>query len=500
MKVSKLFSDYAVFQRNKPIRIWGEGEGIVSASLCGHTAHTVCRDGSWKITLPPMPAGGPYDLVLKDSIEELVLSQVCIGDVWLAAGQSNMEHITMLTNDGFLDAKALGNNQNIRFFTVPRKTRANDSCLNWHFETVSPEDTPWQICTPEAALHFSAIGFRFAAYLQENKNIPVGIISVNWGGTPAEAWIEESAFFADPELRELWDDYYNFLEELDLKEYTKSVDDYQQLFSERIENVNARSYAEQNGIEWLARTSPFEWPAEPPFGPYSCRWVGVLFKNMIEPIIPYSLSGVLWYQGESNVKNRQYYFSLFSKMVESWRKGFDDNLPFLTVQIAPFPYAYSEGCTQLVAQQIRAAKEIDNVFLITSNDIGEKDNIHPLNKKCIAERLFFAALKEVYGENTEYSGPIFEKAVCMGDNKVRVSFTHVGSGLCSKGEIENLYLKGDDGEYELANSKIEGNELIVWSQKVACPKEIKMAFNNTDIITLYNNDGFVAAPFYSKIN
>ena len=500
MKVSKLFSDYAVFQRNKPIRIWGEGEGIFSASLCGHTVHTVCRDGSWKITLPPMPAGGPYDLVLKDSIEELVLSQVCIGDVYLAAGQSNMEHITMLTYDGFEDAENLGNNSNIRLFTVPRKTRSTDKEKNWHFETVSPTETPWQVCTPEHALHFSAIGFRFAAYLQKDKNIPIGIISVNWGGTPAEAWIEESAFFAESEFCELWNDYYNILEELDLKEYTKSVDDYQQLFSERIENVIARSYVEEKGIEWLARTSPFEWPAEPSFGPYSCRWVGVLFKNMIKPIMPYSLSGVLWYQGESNVRNRQYYFSLFSKMVESWRKGFDDNLPFLTVQIAPFPYAYSEGCTQLVAQQIRAAKEIDNVFLITSNDIGEKDNIHPLNKKCIAKRLFLAALKEVYGENTEYCGPIFKRAVCMGDNKVRVSFTHVGSGLCSKGEIKNIYLKADDGEYELANSKIEGNELIVWSEKVACPKEIKMAFNNTDIITLYNNDGFVAAPFYSKIN
>lgn len=500
MKVSKLFSDYAVLQRNKPIRIWGEGEGKVSVSLCGHTAYTVCRDGLWKVTLPPMPAGGPYDLVLRDSKEELVLSQVCIGDVWLAAGQSNMEHITMLTHDGFCDAEALGNNQNIRFFTVPRKTRADDRHFDWHFEAIAPDDTPWQICTPEAALHFSAIGFRFAAYLQENRNIPVGIISVNWGGTPAEAWIEESAFFSEPKLSQLRDDYYNILEELDLKEYTKSVADYQQLMADRIENVSARSYAEEKGIAWLAKNSPFEWPAEPPMGPYSCRWPGVLFENMIKPIMPYSLSGVLWYQGESNVKNRQHYFNLFSKMVECWRKGFDDNLPFLTVQIAPFPYAYTEGCTQLVAQQIKAAKEIENVFLVTSNDIGEKDNIHPLNKKCISERLFYAALNEVYGENTEYCGPIFEKAVRLDDNKVMVSFSHADSGLCIKGDIQNLYLKGENGEYETAEAEIDGNGLVVYSPKVASLKEIKMAFNNTDVITLYNNDGFVAAPFYSEID
>ncbi len=499
MKVSKLFSDYAVFQRNKPIRIWGEGEGIVSATLNGKTAYTFCRNGLWKLSLPPMEAGGPYDLVLRDEKEEIILSQICIGEVWLAAGQSNMEHITMLTYDGFDDAERIGNNPNIRLFTVPRKTRENDSLNDWHFETVKPDITPWQICTPEVALHFSAIGFRFAAFLQEDKNIPVGIISVNWGGTPAEAWIDESAFFECSDFDEMKSQYYEILETLDLDEYTKTVNDYQALMDERIKNVSAKHCAEENGVAWLARNNPFEWPAEPPFGPFGWRWPGVLFETMVKPIMPYSLGGVLWYQGESNVKNRQYYFKLFSKLVECWRRGFEDNLPFLTVQIAPFPYAYTEGCTQLVAQQIKAAKEIDNVFLVTSNDIGEKDNIHPLNKKCISERLFLTAKKEVFGDDNEYCGPIFEKAVCDSGNTVRVSFTHVGSGLCIKGDIQNIYLKGENGEYEIAEAEIDGNELVVYSPKVAFPKEIKMAFGNTDVITLYNNNGFVAAPFYSEI-
>ncbi|MBR7133652.1 MAG: hypothetical protein IKD04_09000 [Clostridia bacterium] len=499
MRVSKLFSDHAVFQRNKPIKLWGEGEGVVSATLNGQTAYTVCRGGFWKLSLPPMQAGGPYDLILKDSKEQIVLSQICIGEVWLAAGQSNMEHITMLTYDGFEDAESLGNNSNIRFFTVPRKTRETDSQKNWHFEAVEPAETEWQVCTPEAALHFSAIGFRFASLLQRDKDIPVGIISVNWGGTPAEAWIEESAFFAEPELCELRDNYYNILEKLDLDEYTKGVDAYQQLMSKRIENVSARSFAEEKGIEWLARTSPFEWPTEPPLGPYSCRWVGVLFERMIKPLLPYSVSGVLWYQGESNVHNKQYYLKLFSKLVECWRKGFEDDLPFFTVQIAPFGYAYKEGCTQLVAQQIEATGKIENVFLVTTNDIGEKDNIHPLNKKSISERLFLAAKKEVFGEDVEYCGPIFKKAVLEKAGTVRVSFTHAGSGLRSNGEVLNLYLKGEGGEYKPAKARIEGNELVAWSPEVESPTEIKMAFDNTDVINLYNNDGIVAAPFYSEI-
>ena len=491
---------FIIEPRNKPIRIWGEGEGVVSASLGGNTVYTVCRDGLWKFSLPPMPAGGPYNLILKDSKEQIVLSEICIGDVWLAAGQSNMEHITMLTYDGFEDAESLGNNSNIRFFTVPRKTRSTDKEKDWHFETVSPIETPWQVCTTENALHFSAIGFRFAAYLQKDKNIPVGIISVNWGGTPAESWIEENSFFADEQFDEFKNNYYDILQNLDLNAYTETFDSYLKLKGERFGDVSIKKVVDEMGLEKLARVSPVEFPPEPPLGPYHPQWPGVLFENMIKPIMPYSLSGVLWYQGESNVRTRQYYFGLFSKLVECWRKAFEDKLPFFTVQIAPFGYAMKEGCTQLVAQQIKAANEIDNVYLVTSNDIGEKDNIHPLNKKCISERLYLAVKNAVYGENTEYCGPVFRKAVIEKENIVRVSFTHSDSGLCIRENINNLYLKGENGEYKPANVKIDGNELIVWSDEVVNPKEIKMAFDNTDIITLYNNDGFVAAPFYSLIS
>lgn len=500
MRVSKIFSDYAVFQRNKPIKIWGEGEGVVFASLNGNTAYTVCREGKWKLSLPAMDAGGPYDLILRDAKEEIVISQILIGDVWIAAGQSNMEHITLLTYDGVEDAENLGHNPNIRLFTVPRKTRTTESELDWHFETVSPIDTPWKICTPEAALHFSAIGFRFASYLQNDKNIPIGIISANCGGTPIESWIDECDFFDSLEFEELSSKYFNILEELDIKEYTQTFNNFQKIKSERVRNIDIEKVAKEMGIEELARKNPFEYPPEPvPIGPYQNQWPGVLFKYMIKPIMPYSVCGVLWYQGESNVNNRQYYFKLFSMLVNCWRKGFGDELPFLTVQIAPFGYGIVEGCTQLVAQQIKAANEIDKVFLVTSNDIGERDNIHPLNKKRISERLFLAAKNAVYGADVEYSGPIFKKAILEKGNTVRVSFTHIGSGLYIDGEINNLYLKGADGKYKLAKSKIVGNELIVWAPDVVSPNEIKMAFDNTDVITLYNKDGFVAAPFYSEI-
>lgn len=501
MKVPKIFSDYAVFQRNKPIRIWGEGEGVVFASLNGHTAYTVCREGQWKLFLPAMDAGGPYDLILKDAREEVVISGILIGDVWIAAGQSNMEHITILTYDGIEDAKALGDNPNIRLFTVPRKTRASDKEPDWHFETVSPIDTPWKICTSEEALHFSAIGFRFASYLQRDENIPIGIISANCGGTPAESWIDEGDFFSNTGFEELQFKYYNILEELDINEYTQMIDDFQKNRGARIKNVSIEKALEEMGLDGLARKNPFEYIPEPePAGPYQNRWPGVLFKYMIKPIMPYSVCGVLWYQGESNVNNRQYYFKLFSMLVDCWRKGFGDDLPFLTVQIAPFGYAIPEGCTQLVSQQIKAAKEMKGVYLVTSNDIGERDNIHPLNKKVISERLYLAAKSVVYGDDVEYSGPIFEKAVLDKDNMVRVSFEHIGSGLYIDGEIDNLYLKGESGKYEPAKSKIVGNELVVWSSKVVFPKEIKMAFDNTDVIKLYNKEGFVAAPFYSKID
>lgn len=394
MKLDALFSSHMVLQRNKPIKLWGEGDGTVYVTLNGKTVTTDATDGKWLLSLEPQPAGGPYEIIFKDNSNEIVLCDVMIGDVWLAAGQSNMEMITFATKDGFETAKNYGDNSNIRFFTVPRRTKPNEHIYNWHFESIYSVDTDWEVCSEDRALHFSAIGFYFADILQREKNVPIGIISCNYGGTRIEAWTQRELLLQN---KDILHNYNNAVNTLDIEKYEKAHNSYILKKEEFCKQYNAVEMVQRLGPHAFARTNEIKWPEDPPFGPYNPNWWGVLYENMLKRILPFSICGVLWYQGESNIQNAEQYFDLFLLLVSSWRTAWGDNLPFLTVKIAPFNrYPYEDSRERLVSQQIRASKEIDNVFIADTDDIGEADNIHPINKKTVAERLYKIADSTVY--------------------------------------------------------------------------------------------------------
>lgn len=498
MKLPYLFSDHTVLQRNKPINIWGEGKGRISVTLDGDTVYTYAYGDRWSAILPARDAGGPYTMIIEDETERIVLNDVMVGDVWMAAGQSNMENITFITETGFEDARQLGNNDNIRFFTVPRRTEPDRELYHWHFESQKSVDNGWEICTEETALHFTAIGFVFAALLQHDKNIPVGIISCNWGGTKIEAWMEQSLFSQNSKVSYVEERHNKILCELDMLQYRQAYEEYRRVLNGECEKTDAMSSLKKLGLHKFARTSPIKWPAEPPFGPLSINWYGVLYENMVKRVIPYTLKGVLWYQGESNCAESEAYFDLFSLLVSSWRKAWNDELPFLTVQIAPFNYPEENAAPDMWYQQIRAAFNIDGVAIVTTSDIGETDNIHPVNKRPIAERLYLAAKNTVYGEDCEYCGPLCTSAEKNKDGTVTVSFAHAQSGLCCEGDVSELYICGEDMVYKEAQSRIEGDKLVVWNEDITSPEYVKMGYSNFPKINLYNKAGFIAAGFSIK--
>lgn len=499
MKLSALFSDHMVFQRGKPIRIWGIGEGKVSVTLNSQTLFAACdKNGKWRITFPPLSAGGPYKITLTDSVGTAELNDVMIGEVWLASGQSNMEMITGLTKDGFKFAKEYGKNSNIRLFTVPRRTEPDFRTSNWHFEGVAAVDTPWQVCTEENALHFSAIGFYFADYLQRKENITVGIISCNFGGARIESFIDSERIFECDELSYLKARCQETLKTLDLDEHKK---DYERHMRERdviCNSVDALSIARNMAdMHEFAITPLFKWPEPFSFGPYHWFWPGVFYENMVKRIAPFHIKGVLWYQGEANAVDSQYYCKLFEIMVKLWREIWNDSeMPFITVQLAQNNHAPAPECFPLlIEQQIKASRKIDNVYIVTTSDIGEKDNIHSIKKHEIGERIFLAAESEVYGNGGEYCGPLYKSARKAG-NKLFLSFEHAENGLKIKGgAVSELFIAGAGGEYKPANAEINGSELVVWNDEISNPQSVKMAFNNFFEVNLYNKEGFIAAPF-----
>ncbi len=390
-----------VFQQNKPIRIWGSGKGRVSVTLSGETVHTACdKNGEFIVSLSPKTAGGPYTLTLSDEEEILTLSDVMIGEVWIAAGQSNMEMITAVTENGFSYAEKYGNDDRIRLFTLPRRSRPDFTGFNWHFEGVWAKDTPWQPCTAERALHFSAVGFYFAKFLAEHRDVPIGIISCNYGATRIEAFMDTARLFEKEEFSYLKHRTKEILRNIDMAEYESAFDNYYKELYSAAKDVDAIEKARELGAYRFARTGFFNWPEALPLGPYSTYWAGSLYENMVKRIIPFSVRGVLWYQGESNVAEQEHYFDLFGEFTSEWREDFrDEKLPFLTVRIAPYNNGgQTEIWNKLAKAQHRAAAETEGVYIVDTSDIGEADNIHPIKKYEVAERLYKIAETEIYGD------------------------------------------------------------------------------------------------------
>lgn len=493
MKLSALFSDHMVLQRGKPINIWGQGEGKVCLQFGGNRYYTVCDGGKWSVVIPPMPAGGPYELIISDESYSVTLRDVMIGEVWLAAGQSNMEH-SLFSAVGGLEAAKKMDNPNVRLFTVPRRTELGFNGYRWHFESVKADDEPWRCCTEQAALHFSAVGGLFGELLQKSENVAVGVISCNYGGTRIEAYIDERRIFSNPKLKRFSDFCNDTLEKLNMEEYNAQCEAFYKKMSDECRACDALELFKKLGLHDFARCSPIKWPEVPQPGPRWENWPGVLYKNMVKRIIPFSLGGVLWYQGESNTYAYWEYFELFKEMVKNWREEWHDELPFFTVQIAPFRYPVPQAAPKLVEQQVKAASSIKGVYLISSTDVGEADNIHPSNKQVIAERLFNAVQSVMFGKKKEYSGPVAQEAYRVG-NKITVKFSHADTGLAADEKIEELYVLNGEGGTAPADYEICGSTLTVWADGVQSPAGVQLGFSNFCKIALKNKVGYAAVPF-----
>jgi sialate O-acetylesterase len=259
------------------------------------------------------------------------------------------------------------------------------------------------------------------------------------------------------------------------------------------EGTDAVAKARELGPYAFGRHNCIDWPKEPPFGPKWQNWPGVLYANMTASIVPYALRGVLWYQGESSNVDFLYYYDMFAAYVEQCRRDFrDERLPIFTVQLAPYN-CHPVGWARFVVQQVRIAEEQEGVYLITSGDIGEVGNIHPMYKRQFGERLWLAADKAVYGGSAEYCGPIYAGHTVRGD-RVAVRFTHADSGLVIK-DTPDVTVCGEDGVFYPADLTVEGNTLVAYAPEVPNPVHVRYGFADQFRLSLFNGDGLPAAPF-----
>lgn len=619
VRLPRLVSNGMVLQRDAPVRIWGwakPGEEV-SVAFQGKTYRaTTGADGQWRVQLPAMKAGGPYELKI-DASNHLVLKDVLLGDVWFCAGQSNMELPMRRVRDKYPQEVATANNPRIRQFDVP---------MRYDFRGPKSDVTggSWVSVTPETVLGFSAVGYFFAKEINAKYQVPVGLIKVAVGGSPAEAWLSADALKQFPKYEQQAAPYKDSAAVAGIQQRERAAvgEWYKRLHQadqgEAPGQVKWSSpgydasawptmpvpgyWAEQtplgmvNGVLWfrkevevpagmagqpgrlelgtlvdadstyingqLVGSTAYQYPPRKyDFGPGVLKagknvitvrlisnggrggftkektyqltaggqaldlrgpWQyklgatmpptpgtttfqyqpGGLYNGLVAPALPYAIKGVLWYQGESNVGRPADYYALTSTLVQDLRTHFQQpNLPFLYVQLANINAAKKEpgeSNQALVRDAQRRLLALPRTGMAVITDVGEWNDIHPLDKQTVGHRLALAAEKVAYGDTKVVaSGPLFQSMKIAG-NQATLTFAGVGSGLEAKGggPLDGFTVAGGDKKFVPAQARIEGNKVVVSSPQVAAPVAVRYAWaDNPADANLYNKEGLPASTF-----
>ena len=594
VRLPKLVSDKMVLQRDTDLKIWGwadTGEKV-TVRLQGNYYETEAdKNGNWEVTLPPQQAGGPYLL----EVNEIVIRDVLVGDVWLCSGQSNQETPIHRLTEMFPEIN-VSNNHMIRHYKVPtqdiKETLAEEIAGNavWHSGVASE------------VMNWTALAYFYAQEAYAKTKVPQGMLVSSLGGSAIESWVSQEhlkefpRLVLDKEALELMNQASKDQGEGKWNQLNWDDSDWETMqmpgtwrengvnvrgtvwlrknfeIPEAMEGRHARLamgtlvhndavfvngvYVGSTGYEYPPRR--YQIPAgvlrkgkntiavrlNAPAGngefikdkPYKIigdaaeidltgTWkykVGLdlaevskyaerlknrqsvgsgLYNGMIYPIRHYRVKGAIWYQGESNAGRSHEYGALVSALITNWRELWQKpELPFLLVQLPNFMEKHEKptdsGWARIREAQLNTFKTTPNTALAVTYDVGEWNDIHPLNKKAVAQRLFLGARKVVYGEKVTHSGPVYKDMKIEGD-KIVISFTETGRGLMAKGgTLKHFAIAGEDKQFVWAEAVIRGNKVVVSSKSVKNPVAVRYAWSdNPDEANLCNKEGLLASPF-----
>lgn len=616
VKLPSILSDGMVLQRERPVKIWGtadEGEEVTVVFKRKKFSTVADAGGKWLVELPPMKAGGPFEMTVNDRC----LKDILIGDVWLCSGQSNMELTAGRVRDKFGEEIARDENPMIHYVKIPLGT-------DLHGPQEDMPEVNWMTLTKENAPSFSALAYFFAKEMYQETKVPVGIVNSSWGGSAVEAWMSEEALQAFPRsLRER--DLFNSDEYRELcnrsgKMMSRFWDaalykgdrglhdaigwnraelddsDWQtvEMFSRQwgVKNgypVNGSHWfrqqvnltAEQAGKDAVLRVgcmvdadsvfvngtlvgnTSYQYPpriykvpasllkagknlvtvrlinyggaasfvADKPYClmwgadtvRLSSRWkyrlgcemparIGsVSFQNiptgmynsMISPLRKLSFTGVLWYQGETNTGRPNEYEALLAAMITDWREKLaDKDLPFFIMQLANFmqthPQPTESNWAALREAQRQVSLKVPNTALAVAIDLGEWNDIHPLDKKELARRTALLVKRRVYGDKKIVDhGPMCTAMTVEDEGKALLSFEPGTDELLPVKELKGFAIAGADGRFRWAEAEIvNGNRVAVWNKEIPHPVKVRYAWDdNPKDANLKNTSGLPASPF-----
>lgn len=460
------YGDGMVLQREQPINIHGTanaGERVTVKFLGKKVSATANADGQWRVTLPAQPAGGPYELTVKAESGRLSFNDVWIGEVWLCSGQSNMEFILSRISTANEDIAAADSQERIHLYNMPALVRTD--AFEWNATQLDSVNRllyilpgKWERCNSAAASNFSAIAYHFGRILADSLGCHVGLISNAVGGSGTEDWIDRTTLeYELPGILRNW-----------------TGNDFIMDWSRERAKVNTKQ----------ATAKIQRHPYEPAY----------LFESGILQLEQYAVRGVLWYQGESNAHNVELHERLFGMLERSWRQYFGrEDLPFYFVQLSSI--ATRPSWPHFRDSQRRMADSLANTWMAVSSDLGHRTDVHPRQKREVAERLAMSALCHTYHYNVVPSGPQYVSFSTEG-KRLRLHFRQADGMRPATGDaLTGFELAGPDGLYHAATATVSGNDIVVESAEVGDPRAVRygwQAFSNGNLV---NGAGFPASTF-----
>lgn len=461
------YGDGMVMQRNRPIRLHGTADvgERVKVEFLSHKAETTAdADGCWSISLPSAPAGGPYEMVVKTSRREIRLKDIWLGEVWVCSGQSNMEWELRKTLEAKPSIAAADTLSRLHFYNMREIARTDayewsPAVLDSMNKLLHYHPAQWERCSSATAADFSAVAFHFGRMMADSLGCHVGLILNAVGGSGIEAWIDR----------------------------TTMEREYPQILHNWMQNDHIQPWVRGRGQlnTKQAAHSLQRHPYEPCY----------LFESGIRPVADYEVAGVIWYQGESNAHNVELHERLFPMLCRSWRTAFGrSDLPFHFVQLSSIGPRTSWPLFR--DSQRRLASSVPHTWMAVSSDVGDSLDVHPRRKQPVGERLALNALRHTYGmRHLTASGPEFVNASRQGES-LQLTFRHAeGMRPASGNRLFGFEVAGADGLYHAAECRVQGNTLVVWSDKVPQPEAVRYGWRAFTRANLVNSAGLPCSTF-----
>ena len=481
VKLPALFTDHMVVQRDQPLKIWGWADPSESVVVSiGNSKATAVADaaGKWHLELPPMPANkSPSSLIIQGS-NRIEIKDVLVGEVWVCSGQSNMEWSVAASMNPHEEIAA-ANHPLIRHIKVP---------LVPSMIPLENFQSSWQVCSPNTAAGFTAVGYYMARELSVKLDIPVGLINSSWGGTRVEPWIPPVGFQRVDALGNIYQSVVGrtpgsapYAKRLD--EHIKSLEDWL---------VKAKTYKERREV--LAPNPSF--PAE--LSPYASNQdPTMLYNGMIHSIVGFPIRGAIWYQGESNHDEGMLYLEKKKALIQGWRELWGQgDFSFYYVQIAPFRYGDKDPTTLAKFWEAQAAVQsaVPKTAMVVINDIATVNDIHPPNKQEVGRRLALLALANDYGmQDVAARSPELVSMELMG-KQLKLSFKNTAGGMKTRDGKPPTHFEvigvGSSG-YRPAVAQIQGDSLILSCAEVPEPTAMRFAW---DMLAEPNLCGMTGLP------